>query len=461
MPEVICNERKTIFVLVDEAHRTTGGDLGNYLMGALPNATYLGFTGTPIDRTAHGKGTFKVFGADDEKGYLDKYSIRESVEDGTTVPLHYALAPNDLRVDRQTLEKEFLHLAELEGVSDIEELNRVLERAVTLKNMLKNRERVDRVARFVAEHYRTAVEPMGYKAFLVAVDREACVLYKEALDKYLPPVYSAVVISQAGKKDADEMRAHYLEEDEEKALRKAFVKPDTLPKILIVAEKLLTGFDAPVLYCMYLDKPMRDHVLLQAIARVNRPYEDADGRPKPAGFVLDLIGIFERLEEALAFASEDVSGVVEGLDVLKRRFADQMDAGRQQYLPIPAGLTGDKAAEAVLEHFRDEERRNEFYEYFAELEELYEIISPDPFLRPMLDDYGNIAEMYRLVRACYDRGVAVDKSMMRKTAELVQTHTLTGGIQPPAIYKTLINAGVDGVIEVATGILKTLRRATP
>ena len=93
--------RKNVFVLVDEAHRTTGGDLGNYLMGAIPNATYLGFTGTPIDRTAHGKGTFKVFGLDDPKGYLDKYSIRESVEDGTTVPLHYSLAPNELRVDRE------------------------------------------------------------------------------------------------------------------------------------------------------------------------------------------------------------------------------------------------------------------------------------------------------------------------------------------------------------------------
>lgn len=91
------NTRKNIFVLVDEAHRTTGGDLGNYLMGALPNATYIGFTGTPIDRTLYGKSTFKVFGADDPKGCLDKYSIAESIGDGTTVKLHYTLAPNELR----------------------------------------------------------------------------------------------------------------------------------------------------------------------------------------------------------------------------------------------------------------------------------------------------------------------------------------------------------------------------
>src|SRR5207253_3508644 len=94
------NQRSNVFVLIDEAHRTTGGDLGNYLMGALPEATYIGFTGTPVDRLSRGQGTFKVFGSDDEQGYLDKYSIAESIQDGTTVTLNYALAPSSLRVDR-------------------------------------------------------------------------------------------------------------------------------------------------------------------------------------------------------------------------------------------------------------------------------------------------------------------------------------------------------------------------
>ncbi|OJW27630.1 MAG: deoxyribonuclease HsdR [Planctomycetales bacterium 71-10] len=427
-------ERANVFVLVDEAHRTTGGDLGNFLMGALPNATYIGFTGTPIDRTAYGKGTFKVFGTDDPKGYLDKYTIKQSVEDGTTVPLHYSLAPNDLRVDRETLEKEFLALAELEGVSDVEELNTVLERAVTLKNMLKNRERVDKVARFVAEHFRTTVEPMGYKAFLVAVDREACVFYKQALDRYLPAEVSEVVISSGGKKDSDELRAAWLAEQEEKRIRKAFRNPEGNPKILIVTEKLLTGFDAPILYCMYLDKPMRDHVLLQAIARVNRPYEDDEGRRKPSGFVLDFVGIFEKLEKALAFDSqdvEDVAEVVKDLGVLRDRFKDQIEEGRKGYLPITKGHTGDKAVEALLERFRDKELRHEFYSYFNEIEELYEILSPDAFLRPFLEDYGRLSEMYRLLRASYERGVPVDRSFLRKTARLVQEHTDTGAIQAP------------------------------
>jgi type I restriction enzyme R subunit len=178
------NRRKNIFVLVDEAHRSTGGDLGNYLVGALPHATFVGFTGTPIDRTAHGQGTFWTFGRDDQpRGYLDKYSIAESIEDGTTVPLFYSLAPNELRVDRDTLEKEFWSLVELEGVSDQEDLDRVLRKAVTLKNMLKTRGRVQQVAQYIAQHFTETVEPMGYKAFLVAVDREACTFYKDALDR--------------------------------------------------------------------------------------------------------------------------------------------------------------------------------------------------------------------------------------------------------------------------------------
>ncbi len=322
------NTRSNIFVLVDEAHRSTGGDLGNYLMGALPNATFIGFTGTPIDKTSHGKGTFKVFGGEDPGGYLDKYSIKESIEDGTTVPLHYQMAPNDLIVDREAMEKEFWSLAELEGVADVEEINRVLDRAVTLKNMLKNRDRVNKIAEFVAKHFREVVEPMGYKAFLVAVDREACCLYKEALDRYLPPEYSQVLISR-GYNDPPEVKRYHISDDDEKEIRKAFKRPDQPPYILIVTEKLLTGYDAPILYCMYLDKPMRDHVLLQAIARVNRPYED-EKRRKTSGLIVDFVGIFNNLEKALAFDSKDVEGIIEGIDVLKDHFAELMERGACQ-----------------------------------------------------------------------------------------------------------------------------------
>jgi type I restriction enzyme R subunit len=346
------------------------------------------------------------------------------------VPLHYALAENDLLVDKETLEREFLALADLEGVSDIEEINRVLDRAVNLKNELKNPERVSRVAAFVAEHFRQNVEPMEYKAFVVAPDREGCALYKKELDKHLPPDYSEVVIS-AAHNDPPELARIHLREDEEQRVRRAFRDPEELPKILIVTEKLLTGFDAPILYYMYLDKPMRDHVLLQAIARVNRPYEDREGRRKTAGFILDFVGIFDNLERALAFDSEDVSGVVEDIDVLQVRFAELTAMGKHEYLPIGAGMEEDKAAEAVLEHFRDQEERDGFYTYFRELEELFEILSPDPFLRDYLDDYEKLTRIYQLLRAAYEPSVPVDRGFLRKTADLVKKHTITPVIFEP------------------------------
>jgi len=463
IPEKI-NTRENFFVLVDEAHRTTGGKLGNYLMGALPNATYIGFTGTPIDRTSYGQGTFVTFGKDDPPhGYLDKYSITESIEDGTTVPLHYTLAPNELRVDREVLEKEFLELADLEGVSDIEELNKVLEKAVNLRNMLKNKERVERIAKHVAEHYREHIEPLGYKAFLVAVDREACAIYKTELDKHLPKEYSEVVYSP-GHDDTEELARYHLSEEQEKRIRKDFRRPDKLPKILIVTEKLLTGFDAPILYCMYLDKPMRDHVLLQAIARVNRPYEDEHGRKKPSGFVLDFVGIFVNLEKALAFDSEDIEGVVRDIAVLKERFTKLMEAS-QNYLTHIKGKTQDKAVEAVLEQFAGEEKRHEYYRFFKELADIYDILSPDAFLRPYLEDFETLARMYRILREAYDMGIMIDQDFSRKTAELVQKHTKSGQIRATLeVYEInentlkLIEADGRSDTEKVFNLLKSIER---
>lgn len=429
MPKNI-NFRKNIFVLVDEAHRTTGGKLGNYLTGALPNATYIGFTGTPIDKTKYGEGTFIIFGKDDPPhGYLDKYSIAESITDGTTVKLYYTLAPNELRVEKELLEKEFLNLKEAEGLSDVDELNKVLERAVTLKTMLKNKERIEKVAQYIVNHYEDYVEPMGYKAFVVAVDREACALYKEELDKYLPTEYSEVVYSSFYN-DPDELKKYTLSKIEEKEIRKAFRKPDTMPKILIVTEKLLTGFDAPILYCMYLDKPMRDHVLLQAIARVNRPYEDDEGRKKVSGFVLDFVGIFDNLKKALAFDSQDIEGVINDIEVLKEKFKEEMERAKKNYLTIISGKKRDKAVEALLEHFRDEEKREEYYQFFKELSSIYEIISPDRFLRDYLDDYETLSRMYKILRGNYDRGIDINKEFTRKTIELVKKHTKSSTIKP-------------------------------
>lgn len=423
------NTRANIYVLIDEAHRTTGGDLGNFLMAGLPNATYLGFTGTPVDKTAYGKGTFKTFGCEDDQGYLHKYSISDSIEDGTTLPLYYQLAPNEMLVPHETLDKEFLSLAEAEGVADIEELNKILERAVNLKNFLKGKERIQKVAKFVADHYRENVEPLGYKAFLVGVDREACAQYKHGLDQYLPPEYSEVVYT-GNNTDSKLLKEFHLDPKKERQIRKSFGKLDQLPKILIVTEKLLTGFDAPVLYAMYLDKPMRDHTLLQAIARVNRPYEnEAQEMVKPHGFILDFVGIFDKLEKALAFDSDEINAIVKDLKLLKVLFKNKMETKAPEYLSLIERNFNDKDVDTLIEHFRDPERRKGFFKEYKEIEMLYEIISPDAFMRPFIADYLTLTSIYQIVRKAYTKRVQVDRDFQRKTNQLVQDQVGSNGVQ--------------------------------
>lgn len=441
------NERPNIYVLIDEAHRTTGGDLGNYLMAGLPNATYIGFTGTPVDKTAYGKGTFKTFGIEDEKGYLHKYSISESIQDGTTLPLYYNLAPNDMLVPHELLEKEFLSLAEAEGIADIEELNRILDRAVNLKNFLKGDARVKQVASYVADHYRNNVEPLGYKAFLVAVDRAACAKYKAALDELLPSEYSEIVFT-GNNNDGPDLKKWHIDDKREKQIRKNFARHSDLPKILIVTEKLLTGYDAPILYAMYLDKPMRDHTLLQAIARVNRPYENESAEMvKPHGFVLDFIGIFDKLERALAFDSDEINAIVKDLALLKQLFRAKMENRAPEYLKLLTSNFDDKDVDNLIEHFRDKDRRKEFFKEYKEIEMLYEIISPDAYLRPYIDAYSTLSAIYAVISKAYTKTVYVDKAFQKKTNELVQQHIGVANLQP-----------VSGLVEINEQTIELIKQ---
>ena len=441
------NTRSNIYILIDEAHRTTGGDLGNFLMAGLPNATYIGFTGTPVDKTAYGKGTFKTFGCEDDQGYLHKYSIADSIEDGTTLPLYYQLAPNKMLVPHETLDAEFLSLADAEGVADIEELNKILERAVHLKNFLKGKERITQVAQYVATHYVENVEPLGYKAFLVGVDREACAYYKHALDEFLSPKYSEVVYTK-NNNDSALLKEFHLDSKRERQIRKRFGKRDQDPKILIVTEKLLTGFDAPLLYAMYLDKPMRDHTLLQAIARVNRPYEnEARGMVKPHGFVLDFVGIFDKLEKALAFDSDEINAIVKDLKLLKVLFKNKMEQKAPKYLGLITHSFKDKDVDILIEHFRAPERRKEFFREYKEIEMLYEIISPDAFLRPFMETYGTLATIFQIVRKAYAKRIQADREFQRKTAMLVREQVSSYGVE-----------SLEGLIEINADTVEFIKK---
>ena len=415
--------RDNVYVFIDEAHRSVAKDLGTYLMAAVPKATIIGFTGTPIARTSQGEGTFKIFGREDEQGYLDKYSIRESIEDETTLPIKHVMAPSEMTVPAERLDKEFFALAEAENVTDVEELNKVLDRAVGLRTFLTADDRIEKVSAFIAEHFRENVLPLGYKAFVVAVNREACAKYKKALDKLLPPEWTAPVYTQNAADAVDRQLVAQLQlsDEQEEQVRLLFKKPAENPKILIVTDKLLTGYDAPPLYCLYLDKPMRDHVLLQSIARVNRPYVDANGVQKRVGLVVDFVGVLRELKKALQFDSSDVSGVIEDLDVLLQDFLQKIAQAKEDYLQVSSGNTPDERLEKlVFGRFLAPETRKTFFEQYKEIEALWEVLSPDPALRDHIATYKQLSQLYAAVRNAYAEKVGFVADLAYKTRRLIE-----------------------------------------
>ena len=425
------NTRDNIYVFIDEAHRSVAKDLGTYLMSALPNATIIGFTGTPIARTAHGEGTFKIFGADDDLGYLDKYAIAESIEDETTLPIRHTMAPSEMTVPSEQLDKEFFALAEMEDVTDVDELNLVLDRAVGLRTFLTADDRIEKVAAFVAQHFRENVMPLGYKAFLVGVNREACAKYKRALDKLLPTEWALPVYTENDRDVIDRPLVAELQisSQHEEDTRSNFKKVSEDPKILIVTDKLLTGYDAPLLYCMYLDKPMRDHVLLQAIARVNRPYVGPDGNRKRVGLVVDFVGVLRELRKALQFDSSDVSGAIEGLDLLMTDFQDKMAQAKTDYLEDQGnGASDERLEKVVYGRFLDPETRKVFFDSYKEIEALWEILSPSAELRDYIDTFKQLAQLYAAVRNTYETRMNYAADLASKTRRMVQESAAQEGL---------------------------------
>ncbi len=425
-----CN-RDNVYVFIDEAHRSVAKDLGTYLMGALPKATLIGFTGTPIAHSAQGEGTFKIFGTQDEAGYLDKYSIAESITDETTLPIKHLMAPSEMTVPAERLDKEFFALAESEGITDVDELNKVLDRAVGLRTFLTADDRIEKVAAFVAEHFKESVLPLGYKAFVVGVNREACAKYKQALDKLLPPEWSAPVYTQnaADVIDRPLVAKLQLSDEAEEQVRLLFKKPAENPKILIVTDKLLTGYDAPPLYCLYLDKPMRDHVLLQSIARVNRPYVDANGVQKRVGLVVDFVGVLRELKKALQFDSSDVGGVIEDLDVLLQDFLHRIAQAKEEYLNANVdGAPDERLEKLVFGRFLEPQARTTFFEQYKEIEALWEILSPSPELRDHIASYKQLSQLYAAVRNAYAEKIGFVADLAYKTRRLIEESAQQQGL---------------------------------
>jgi len=415
----VLSKRENIIVFIDEAHRTQYGKLGIALRNAFPNAMIFGFTGTPIEKGPLGKSTFRTFSPPGET-YLDKYSIKQSIQDGATVPILYVARPIEYRLPSRTLDEEFFE--KTRGLTE-EEQERVLQTSAKLKDALKSKDRIDKIAKDIAQHFKTHVEPDGFKAQIVAVDREACALYKEALDRYLPPEYS-VVIYTPGQNDNDLLRKYHMpKEDQLNIARNTFQRTNQNPRIIIVTDMLLTGFDAPVEQVMYLDKPMRDHKLLQAIARTNRPYTG-----KEAGLIVDYVGIFQNLQKALNFQEKDIEGIAYKFDELKKEFDKTISA----LSTIFKGIKRDDSRESLFKAFAlldNEKTLKDFKARLSKMKRLYETIAPDPFLQDRIKEYSWLIEVNEAYNKVQNRKRGDLTDYQEKTKQLIKEKLLIDKIE--------------------------------
>jgi type I restriction enzyme R subunit len=411
------NTRDNIIVLVDEAHRTQEGDLGVRMRNALPNAFLFGLTGTPIN--SRERNTFWAFGAEeDEMRYMSLYSFGDSVRDGATLPLHFEARMMDLRLDRAAIDRGF---AQITGRLTQEDQDQLAKRAAKLAVLVKTPDRVRRICEDIAGHYREKVEPNGFKAQVVTYDREACLLYKEQLDELLGPESSAVVMDPAKAADVgwrplyEKWQGHFTrtKEDEERLLDR-FRDPGDPLRILIVTAKLLTGFDAPILQAMYLDKPLYDHNLLQAICRTNRTYPD-----KTHGLIVDYLGIFDDVQEALAFDVKSVQGAVSNLDKLKLALPLALETCLSYFPGVDRTVAGYEGLLQAQDCLPDNESRDNFAADYSVLGRHWEALAPDPVLAPFVADYKWLTEVYESVQPPSGQGKLLWHALGAKTLELI------------------------------------------
>lgn len=406
------NDRANIIVMVDEAHRTQEGDLGRKMREALPNAFLFGLTGTPINK--RDRNTFWAFGAEEDAGgYLSRYSFQDSIKDKATLPLHFEAVDVRLRIDKAAIDEAYAQLTD--GLSD-EDRDELAKKAAKMAVLIKAPDRVEGICRHIAEHFRDKVEPNGFKAQVVTFDRECCVLYKKALDDIVGPDASAIVMHTQGGK-GDEFATYKLSKDEEEKLLDRFRDPLDPLKFLIVTSKLLTGFDAPILQAMYLDKPMKDHNLLQAICRTNRLYPN-----KTHGLVVDYLGIFDDVPAALDFDEKIVQKVITDLAELKNELPLAVARCLDFFPDIDRAVGGYEGLMAAQDCLPNNEKRDQFAAEYSTLLKIWEALSPDQVLKNHENDYKWLTMVYESVKPPSGNGKLLWHALGAKTIELVHSN---------------------------------------
>ncbi|MCD6397833.1 MAG: type I restriction endonuclease subunit R [Spirochaetaceae bacterium] len=452
---------KDWIILQDESHRTAEKDLGAYVRATFPEAYFFGFTGTPIQNNLHD--TYRNFSPKGEL-YLDKYSIDDAVADGATVPIHYTSRKTEWQLEGAEVDILFDQWFANEPEDVREDIKK---RGLTRATLAKHHRRVELIAYDLWNHYKTSAMIDGYKAQIVCVDREAIILYKRALDKiiakdlekegltledikdYAIPIYSPDQSDAKPSEDSyiqgirDDIVKYQVNDDKsgkwsavkrgtfnktEKEVKSAFKIKGKPPYFLIVCSKLLTGFDAPVESVMYLDSPLKEHSLLQAIARTNR----VEGSSKRNGLIVDYIGVTRNLYQALSsYRKEDVSNAMHDLDELRSELRSKHSEIMQTIKGIDrnSGNLQDQYQE-LIQALGSEDVWLLFKQKAQGFIKAYETLSPDPVVLKYQNDLKWIVGFLAVATSNFEKkdGLPSLKSYSGKIREMLNEHLDVTGL---------------------------------
>ncbi|MHB1594782.1 MAG: type I restriction endonuclease subunit R [Streptosporangiaceae bacterium] len=413
----VLDARDNIIVMVDEAHRTQEGDYGRKMREALPNAYLFGLTGTPINR--RDRNTFKWFGSEnDEGGYLSRYSMQDSIRDGATLPLHFEPRLSEIHIDEDAINAAFEELAEASDL-DATAKTALSKKAASIEALIKAPERVRQISADIVDHFTTKVEPLGFKAQVVVYDKSSCVAYKTELDTMLDPGASTIVMSKS-RDDPAEWEQWTPNGDQLEQILARFNDPADPLKIIIVTAKLLTGFDAPILYAQYLDKPLKEHTLLQAITRTNRVYPPH----KTHGLIVDYLGVFDDVARAFKFDSTSVTSIITNIEELKAQLEPALAAALAFFPGVDRTVGGYEGLIQAQAAIAEDAKKDAFGLAYSVVSQLWETISPDPMLSEFEKDYRWLTDVYESVRPSDTTGRLVWHALGAKTIDLINEHVV-------------------------------------
>ena len=416
------SKAENIIVLTDEAHRTQYGFFALNMRRALPNASLFAFTGTPLDK--RDRNTYRHFSPPGER-YLDAYSIRNAEDDKAIVPVKYSSRLAQLQVVGKTLDQLFDDL-----FYDKTEQERALlkKKYGTIETLSKADRRIERIAHDIVEHFNKKIRPNGFKAQIVASERVMAIKYKEILDKLIGPERSEVVITVSNDDPKERKEKYRLTREQETQIKEAFNDPQNSLEFLIVCDKLLTGFDAPIEQVMYLDQRLKEHTLLQAIARTNRTYPR-----KNFGLVVDYVGVGRELAEALViFEKEDLEGIF-GVDDIQKELAN-LDYWFKKTLSFFEKINLAKGRpedilQKCMEILKPEDVRADFDVSFRNMASSMDLLMPDPAVDPYLKDFRFLGSIREGAKNLYrDERLSLE-DCSKKVEALIHAHIVDTGME--------------------------------